>query len=847
MVDPKTDPNSTPNQNTLTRIKSIATNVTSNFNIDLERNLTNSNSHFKLTTDELSGLHDPKSIKKLQEIGGIDALTSDLNTDPVNGLSIHLPDLSERHQHYGKNSLPQKPPKSFLMLCVNVMKDKTLIVLSIAAVISLALGLYQTFSSGVQYDETGRAKPKVEWVEGVAIIVAISIVVLVGGANDYNKERQFVKLNAKKEDRQIIVYRSGEKHFISINDLLVGDLVYVETGDIVPADSVLVSGSCECDESSLTGESQTIRKFAAQLALDDYPNDYGDFSYDIGDGDKRVLDSMLISGSKLLSGQGKAIVTAVGTHSVHGKIMMSLRHETEVTPLQARLDKLCDGISEFAMWSGGFLFMVLFFKFCGDLSGRYKYVSSSSKGEHFMDILITAITIVVVAIPEGLPLAVTLALAFSTTRMTKDGNLVRVLKSCETMGCATAICSDKTGTLTENKMKVVRGLVGDAPFDDAHESEQGQSSLKAVKEIDTSLSNNIITNILLNSTAFENRVKEEQEANLEIQQSQRVPIWKRVCRLLSFNSGKSQITSLEAVEEPFVGSKTECALLMLAQEKFEAINEPLEKTRTLAKPSIVQTIPFESSRKWGGLVVTTNSGYCFYIKGASELVFSRCRYKACTDGTTVPINSEIQSTIRDEISFMAKDALRTLSLAHRNFDGLKSWPPANLQSVEDPTKADAEKLFGTIVSIPMGDGDSADNSSDVPNIVISKDITEDGLTLDCIVGIQDPLRPGVKNSIAKCQSAGVSVRMVTGDNLLTAKAISKNCGILTDEDEIVEGRAMEGPVFRKLTEEERMSIVPKLRVLARSSPEDKRILVETLKRLGDVVAVTGDEKPRISF
>ncbi|GMF06449.1 unnamed protein product [Ambrosiozyma monospora] len=165
---------------------------------------------------------------------------------------------------------------------------------------------------------------------------------------------------------------------------------------------------------------------------------------------------MLISGSKLLSGQGKAIVTAVGVNSMHGKIMVSLSHEPEVTPLQARLDNLADGISKYGILIAIVLFFVLFFKFCADLTGRYEHIPSSEKGSKFMNILITAITIVVVAIPEGLPLAVTLALAFATTRMTKDGNLVRVLKSCETMGGATAVCSDKTGTLTENRMKVVK-------------------------------------------------------------------------------------------------------------------------------------------------------------------------------------------------------------------------------------------------------------------------------------------------------------------------------------------------------------------------------------------------------
>ncbi|GMF03069.1 unnamed protein product [Ambrosiozyma monospora] len=160
--------------------------------LDLEKNV-DSNSHFTTTVDQLGQLHDPKSLRKLHELGGINHLVSDLNTDSNNGLPVHIPDFDQRESHYGENSLPQKMPKSFLRLCFEAMKDKTLIILSVAAIVSLALGLYETFGQPTEYDSEGKAEPKVEWVEGVAIIVAIAIVVLVGAANDYNKERQFVK------------------------------------------------------------------------------------------------------------------------------------------------------------------------------------------------------------------------------------------------------------------------------------------------------------------------------------------------------------------------------------------------------------------------------------------------------------------------------------------------------------------------------------------------------------------------------------------------------------------------------------------------------------------------------
>ncbi|KAG7929956.1 hypothetical protein KL925_000698 [Ogataea polymorpha] len=779
---------------------------------------------FRVSVNDLGALHDPKSLIKLQELGGIDALVSGLATDEARGLSKDIPqtELTQRQHVYGVNMLPKKASKSFLRLCWEALKDKILIMLTVAAIVSLALGLYETFGQPPEYDDEGKKLPKVEWVEGVAIIVAIAIVVIVGSVNDYNKERQFSKLNAKKDDRNVIVYRSGEKQFIPIGQLLVGDLIYVETGEVVPADSVLVSGECECDESSLTGETHAIRKIPAAYALERYKA-LGNVSKDIGD--KGVDDPMLISGAKLISGQGKAIVTAVGTNSMHGKIMMSLRHESEETPLQARLSHLADGIARFGFLAAIILFIVLFIKFCVKLGTDYKYLTGAQKGTKFLNILITAITIIVVAVPEGLPLAVTLALAFATTRMTKDGNLVRVLKSCETMGGATAICSDKTGTLTENRMRVVRGFIGDNDFDYTVSRDNGEADLGTISD---NLKNSLLDNILLNSTAFE-ASKEEQ-----ISRVQKKGLFK-----------KGDKPQKAKVEEPFVGSKTECALLLLAQERFHAINEntPLELIREQSQHRIVQVIPFESSRKWGGIVVKTSSGYRFYIKGASELVFSRCTARTTLDGKIVPITSATKEEITSKITDLAEHALRTLCLAHCDFEGLESWPPANMAKSDNRREADPNILFGETVEILANDANAAAiQNTNLPKIVIGGETTpkREGLVLDSLVGIQDPLREGVKEAVAKCATAGVRVRMVTGDNILTARAIAKNCGILNEETFNDPTACMEGPVFRTLSPQERVNLVPKLCVLARSSPEDKRILVDTLRKQGEVVAVTGD-------
>ncbi len=783
---------------------------------------------FPMSAEQLESFYDPKSMQKLMEVGGIEAIAKHLASNLSSGLDASGEDFEARRSKYGTNMLPSKPSKSFLALCWEQLHDQVLIILSVAAVVSLALGLYETFGQPTVYDAEGKAEPKVEWVEGVAIIVAIAIVVLVSAVNDYNKERQFAKLNAKKEDRQIVVFRSGQKHFISINDLLVGDVVAVETGDVVPADSILVKGECECDESSLTGETNTVRKTRAGEAERDFVGRcqaVGGAPVDIGDrpapGAAKVQDPVLISGSKLLSGQGRALVTAVGVHSMHGKIMMSLRHESEETPLQKRLTNLANGISKYGFMVAVVLFVVLFIKFLAALGGSYKDLSPAEKGTKFLNIVITAITIVVVAIPEGLPLAVTLALAFATTRMTKDGNLVRVLKSCETMGSATAVCSDKTGTLTENRMKVVRGVLGTTEFDDRGEDNDEnttnnvendtkhlKTSKQAAAEVCKAVVDSVSENALLNSTAFEG----------------------------------------DSAEEPFVGSKTECALLLLCRDGLGTIDAPIQAIRDRADARVVQVVPFESSRKWGGLVVRmpgsggSDSWYRLYVKGASELVVSRCGYRAESGGRVVRLDGAARRDVGARIAEYAGEALRTLALAHRDFRGGARWPPAGLAG-HSPGEADPEKLFGEEVGEKgsLQNDDNADNtdfqSNDVPSIVIND---TGGLVLDALVGIQDPLRPGVADAIAQCERAGVRVRMVTGDNVLTARAISQRCGILDESSARDQYSCMEGPAFRALSAPERLKVVPRLHVLARSSPEDKRVLVETLKQLGEVVAVTGD-------
>ena len=754
---------------------------------------------FAFTPGILNKLINPKSLAAFYAIGGLAGLEKGLRTDRHAGLSVDEMNLDgtvsfesvtpnasmhdlqtttpqpnitrttttgsspkkrsdepffDRKRIFKDNRLPVKKGKSLLQLMWITYNDKVLILLSIAAVISLAVGLYQTFGTPHTPEN-----PPVDWVEGVAIIVAIVIVVVVGSLNDYQKERQFVKLNKKKQDRIVNVVRSGRSQEISVFDILVGDVVLLNAGDMVPVDGIFIEGhSLKCDESQTTGESDLIRKKPADEVF---------AAIEKGE-DLRKLDPFILSGAQVTEGVGSFMVTSTGVNSSHGKILMSLREDPEITPLQSKLNILAEYIAKLGGAAGLLLFVVLFIKFLVGLKTNYD--SPADKGQTFLSIFIVTVTIIVVAVPEGLPLAVTLALAFATTRMLRDNNLVRHLRACEVMGNATTICSDKTGTLTQNKMLVVAGSVGTSSRFGGTTSRQPASEAvvddisaqEVVKTLSQDVKTLLIKSIALNSTAFEGEV-----------------------------DGKPS----------FIGSKTETALLTFARE-FLGMGPVSEES---ANAKVVQVIPFDSKRKCSGIIVQLDTGkYRLYVKGASEIMLEHCTEvirDPTKDISGTAMSGDNRQTLSNLITSYAERSLRTIGLVYRDYD---RWPPRQ-----------ARRL----------DGDTNEVSFD--------DIFKN-MVLLAIVGIQDPLREGVRQAVETCQKAGVTVRMVTGDNVVTAKAIATDCGIYTG------GVIIEGPAFRKLSTKEKDQVIPNLQVLARSSPEDKRILVKRLKELGETVAVTGD-------
>lgn len=755
---------------------------------------------FAFSPGQLSKMFNPKSLAAFYKLGGLVGIEKGLRADRHTGLGIdenhldgcvtfeeatgsskiategagsaaptpttatdaqgqHPEDhFADRKRVFKDNTLPEKKGKSLLQLMWITYNDKVLILLSIAAVVSLAIGLYQSLGTPHTAED-----PPVEWVEGVAIIVAIVIVVIVGSLNDYQKERQFAKLNKKKQSRDVKVVRSGKTIEISVFDILVGEVIHLEPGDMIPVDGVLIEGfNVKCDESQATGESDIIRKRPADEVIAAIEN---------GD-DLTKMDPFIQSGARVMEGVGTFMATAVGVNSSYGKTLMALNDDPEMTPLQSKLNVIAEYIAKLGGAAGLLLFIVLFIKFLANLKNQGS-LTPAEKGQEFLNIFIVVVTIIVVAVPEGLPLAVTLALAFATTRMLKDNNLVRHLKACEVMGNATTICSDKTGTLTQNKMQVVAGTIstshrfgGAPPQDGGIGTEPKSSEISAaefVKMLGGDVKAMLKDSITLNSTAFEGEVD-------------------------------GQMT--------FIGSKTESALLIFAKE-YLAMG-PVAQERANAK--ILQLIPFDSGRKCMGVVVQLPNGRArLYVKGASEIVLAKCTSMLrdpSSDCSTTPLVQEHKDTVTRLIEHYATQSLRTIGIVSKEFE---QWPPVKARRVEgEKDEIRFDSIFNEMTFIGM-------------------------------VGIKDPLRDGVREAVIDCQKAGVVVRMVTGDNKLTAQAIAADCGIL-QPDSII----LEGPEFRNMPLYEQKEILPRLHVLARSSPEDKRTLVGLLKNRGETVAVTGD-------
>jgi len=637
--------------------------------------------------------------------GNVEALASSLKTDIGSGLSGS--DFVSRKKHFGINRFKEVPARPFLEFFLGTFEDRTLQILLISAIVSIILGVT------VEDPSTG-------WIEGTAIFVAALVVSFVTAGNDYSKDKQFKKLSAINQDKKVEVVRGGKVSVVSTFDLLVGDIVILHTGDAIPADGIFVSGdSISVDESSLTGEPVPVKK--------------------------SEKNPFFLSGCAVVEGVGKMVVICTGMNSEYGKLKSMIDQEHENTPLQDTLEEMADFIG----WCGVTAAVLTFLALLGKWA-LHRFVFTDlgwnwGEADEIVEFIIVSITIVAVAVPEGLPLSVTISLAYSMQQMMNDQNLVRHLAACETMGGATTICSDKTGTLTENKMKVTCGWVCGQNFD--------LESFKNIQEEITSEKayHFFVDNLAVNTTA-----------NVLIQ-------------------GGKKVTT---------GPPTECALLeLLTNMKVDYVT-----VRAQSEPKKLRTFPFSSSKKRMSTALSSADGdsAVLFVKGASEVVLSSCNHWLQKNGETADISKDLRQQLSAQIDEWAGRGLRTLSLGYK--------------------------------LLRKGDVLNADDGS-----------VDDDLTLVAICGIEDPIRPEVPGAVKACQRAGITVRMLTGDNLLTAKDIARQCGILTST-----GVALEGPVFRKMDDEDLTAIIKDLQVIARCSPEDKLKLVKFLKAQGEVVAVTRD-------
>ncbi|CAG7820245.1 unnamed protein product [Allacma fusca] len=768
---------------------------------------------------ELMETRGPEGLEKVASYGGTAEICKKLATSPVNGVSGSKVDLDLRRQVYGANVIPPKPPKTFWMLMWEAVQDVTLIILMVAAIVSLLLWLVAKYSSHGHVPEEGEDDEEHGWIDSVAIFVSVIVVVLVTAFNDYTKERQFRGLQSRIEgEHNFSVIREGEVHQIPVTDIVVGDICQIKYGDLLPADGILLqSNDLKIDESSLTGESDHVKK-------------------------SESTDPMVLSGTHVMEGSGKVVVTAVGINSQSGIIFALLGaaaeegekvkekkkekppkrskksvdleagpgvgqrqvvsnshagvrdgrpppipeetvcsenkepedkgHEKSV--LQAKLTKLAIQIGYAGTAIAVITVVIMFVRFSVEKYGIKGEPMEIKDGQKFVTFIITGITVLVVAVPEGLPLAVTLSLAYSVKKMMKDNNLVRHLDACETMGNATAICSDKTGTLTTNRMTVVKSYVNGL---------LSQKSLPKYTDLPPHIGDILVHAIAVNCAYTSRMLPPENPGELPKQ----------------------------------VGNKTECALLGFVRD----LGKDYQQIRdNITEESFTRVYTFNSVRKSMSTVIPREGGgFRLFTKGASEIIMKKCAWIYSKEGKLERFTKEMQERLVSEvIEPMACEGLRTISIAFKDFV---------------PGKAEDNQVLCNTEP----EWDEEDN-------IVSN------LTCICLVGIEDPVRPEVPDAIKKCQRAGITVRMVTGDNVNTARSIAQKCGIVKPCDDflILEGkefnqkiRDANGEVQQHLLDK----IWPRLRVLARSSPTDKYVLVRgiiesKISENREVVAVTGD-------
>ena len=659
-------------------------------------------------------------------------------TDPERGLSESQVQASR--QKYGANTFVRTGTESMLKRIWDASTEPMLLMLLFAAIITLAVNITRYFTGG-EYN----------FLECAGIFAAIFLSVAITIVTEGKSAKAFEALNKINEDTLIKVLRGGEPQLIPQKNIVIGDILLIETGDKIVADGRLISGNdLSADESALTGESLPVKKDATFTCQENTP--------------VAERACMLYSGCFVSGGSGTMLVTGVGNDTEFGQIAQELSSiEKTTTPLQEKLDRLGKGITILGSSAAAIVFLIQIIQFAMNHT-----ISLDTVSEAF----ITSIVLIVAAVPEGLPTIVAVSLALNIIKMSRENALVKKMIACETIGCVNIICSDKTGTLTENKMTVQKIYAGGRlldPEDLAFPAKTPAEASLQPEETRTAREADAPVAVAAASDYPDPRIASAPaDAPSAIDRETARALLRNYC----INSN-ADIT-WEDGSWTFIGNPTECALLAAAH-KAGSDYQQLRK-----EADIVRIFPFSSQNKDMSTIVNEDGRLMLYTKGNPEKILSLCSN----------VSAEETAHIQKLMENFQDKAGRLLAFAHKElacFNGEKQ------QELE-------------------------------------QDLHYDGF-----VAISDPLSPDVYDSIRDCRRAGIEVKMLTGDNIRTARAIAEELHMLEDGHLAVEASEIES-----MSDEELKKALPDISVIARSTPLVKMRVVKILKEEKNVVAVTGD-------
>ncbi|HDF5672297.1 TPA: HAD-IC family P-type ATPase, partial [Clostridioides difficile] len=621
-------------------------------------------------------------------------VTKDLSVNPEKGLSES--EVKTRREKYGLNEFTPKEEGSFWDDLKESLSEPMIVILIIAAVVSAVIG---------------------ETHDAIGIVGAIAIGIAIGMITEGRSKKAAEALSKLTENIEVKVLRDGEVHQISKSELVPGDIVYIETGDMVPADGRLIESiNLKIREDMLTGESDDVSKKCDVVVSMEEIESKGAVVVQEPIPAKQI--NMVFGGTLVAYGRGALVVTSIGDNSEMGKIAQNLSETDEQTPLQIKLGNLGGLIAKVSSAVAGLLFIFMVFQMISknvlnvDMSGILPFLES-------IDPVKTAFTVcvalIVAAVPEGLPTMINMTLAITMQKMAKINALVTKKEACETIGSVSVICSDKTGTLTENRMTV------EVAYVDGRYIESSEEEINSYFE----------ENCMINSTAD-----------------------------VEHNDGDIK----------YLGSATECALLLYYKN--------VDYRQVRKNSNIVAQNPFTSDSKRMTSVIGQDNHHVLLSKGAPEVLLELCSHIQ-RGKDIVPLTENIKHEILEEIKKLQIKSMRTLGFAYKE-----------ISQAEEEAAVTAE--------------------SDAMNV----SAMENNLVFSGFVGIRDPLRKDVIESVNTANKAGVSVKMLTGDNINTARAIGEELGLLKNNMRVVEASYID-----TLDDEELKQEIQSISIVARSKPD----------------------------